>query len=207
MKDIKLTTFLSQMNPHFVFNTLNAIQYFITSNEKISALNYLSTFSKLFRYHLQNAEKEKINLPEEIEMLHLYLKLQKLRYGNRFDYKLDLLNKKKEAVIPTSILPTLIENIVEYSIYKDEKDCFIAVLFEVHKKTVKIKVTFTYAGNASAQRNYSPDYRNKILDWQAHIEKLNQLNHYNIQKEIIMNTDPDGHFKGGSVALILPNLM
>ena len=89
MVNLKLKTFQSQMNPHFVFNTLNAIQYFITSDEKVKALSYLSVFSKLIRYYLKNFEKETISLSDEITMLSWYLTLQKLRYDKRFEYTLN----------------------------------------------------------------------------------------------------------------------
>src|SRR5690606_5617646 len=78
--DIKRKVLRSQMNSHFIFNALSAIQYFITSGNKKLALNYLSVFSKLIRFYLKHIESEPVHLTDEIEMLKRYLTLQKLRY-------------------------------------------------------------------------------------------------------------------------------
>ena len=84
MLELKLKALNSQMNPHFVFNALNAIQYFITSGKRKLALEYLSMFSKLVRYYLKHLEKDVVALKSEVEMLHWYLNLQKLRYDDKF---------------------------------------------------------------------------------------------------------------------------
>ncbi|MCQ2308580.1 MAG: histidine kinase [Bacteroidales bacterium] len=76
-----------QMNPHFLYNTLNSIQSFILTNDTIKASMYLSSFAKLMRKVLNNASREKILLSEELESIRLYLDLEKLRLNERFDYK------------------------------------------------------------------------------------------------------------------------
>ena len=78
MVQLKLKAFRSQMNPHFIFNALNSIQYFITSENKKSAVIYLSVFSKLIRFYIKHIEKETVNLADELAMLNGYLRLQKL---------------------------------------------------------------------------------------------------------------------------------
>src|SRR5690606_26378510 len=90
MVQLKLKAFRSQMNPHFIFNALSGIQYFVTTSNKQQALTYLSVFSKLMRFYLLHFEKETVFLSNEIAMLGNYLKLQKLRYEDQFDYSLDL---------------------------------------------------------------------------------------------------------------------
>src|SRR5690606_30208807 len=105
---LQLKAFSAQMNPHFVFNTLNAIQYFITSGNKRASLYYLSIFSKLIRFYLKHIDSETVLLREERDMLNSYLALQKLRYNNKFDYR--ILNsgtsEYPEARIPSFILQT-----------------------------------------------------------------------------------------------------
>ncbi|HKL90917.1 MAG TPA: histidine kinase, partial [Allomuricauda sp.] len=78
MLELKLKTLNSQLNPHFVFNSLNAIQYFITTQNTKFALDYFSTFSRLVRFYLKQLGKDTVSLYNEIDMLHWYLKLQKL---------------------------------------------------------------------------------------------------------------------------------
>ena len=116
MIELKLKALNSQLNPHFVFNSLNAVQYFITTQNTKSALDYFSTFSRLVRFYLNQLGKDTTSLYNEIDLLHWYLKLQKLRYDDSFDYTISIKkenNKTKEAVIPTFVIPTLFENIVE----------------------------------------------------------------------------------------------
>lgn len=81
MLELKIFALNSQLNPHFLFNSLNAIQYFVTSEKKKLALEYLSTFSRLIRFYLKQLGKDTVSLYNEIDMLNWYLKLQKLRYG------------------------------------------------------------------------------------------------------------------------------
>ncbi|MEM6964875.1 MAG: histidine kinase, partial [Bacteroidota bacterium] len=96
----------TQMNPHFVFNALNAIQYFILSDDKKSAVKYLSIFSKLLRYHLKYYEAETVALGEELQMLEWYLQLQKLRYEGLFNYQWlkKIKGKEQQLKIPRMVL-------------------------------------------------------------------------------------------------------
>src|SRR5690606_16116785 len=76
----------AQMDPHFIFNSLNSIQHFITINDKTSALKYLSKFSKLVRQVLENSVNTQVPIAHEITLLQHYIELESLRYNHRFDY-------------------------------------------------------------------------------------------------------------------------
>jgi len=103
-----------QMNPHFLYNTLNSIQSFILTNDTIKASMYLSSFAKLMRRILNNAAREKILLSEELESIRLYLDLEKLRLNDRFDYEIivdkDIPINKVE--IASMLLQPFVENAV-----------------------------------------------------------------------------------------------
>lgn len=79
-----------QMNPHFIFNSLNTIQDFIASFNKEDALKYISKFSKLIRQILENSGSDKVLLSDEIKLLYLYLDLEVLRHDEKFDYKINV---------------------------------------------------------------------------------------------------------------------
>lgn len=79
-----------QMNPHFLYNTLNSIQSFILTNDSLKASLYLSSFARLMRKILNNASREKISLSEELESIRLYLDLEKLRLNDRFVYEINI---------------------------------------------------------------------------------------------------------------------
>lgn len=112
--ETKLEALRSQMNPHFIFNSLNAIQECILTNKVDAAYEYLSKFSKLQRMVLNNSAKEFIQLQDEIEMLTLYLSLESLRFSQSFTYtfEIDPSVDFYEILVPSMILQPYIENAI-----------------------------------------------------------------------------------------------
>jgi ligand-binding sensor domain-containing protein/anti-sigma regulatory factor (Ser/Thr protein kinase) len=136
--ELKLKALRAQMNPHFIFNTLNSIQYYISVNDQKSAYLYLSKFSRLMRLTLDNSERSSIPLEQELEMLRLYLELQQLRFEDKFDYSISValdipLN---EIEIPTMILQPLIENSVQHGIGKMKDKGHIDISLEQRDNTL-----------------------------------------------------------------------
>ena len=78
----------AQMNPHFIFNSLNSINRFILQNNKSQASEYLTKFSRLVRLILQNSQAALITLESELESLQLYLELEALRFDHHFEFKI-----------------------------------------------------------------------------------------------------------------------
>lgn len=208
MVDLKLKAFQSQMNPHFVFNTLNAIQYFITSDEKVKALSYLSVFSKLIRYYLKNFENKTISLSDEIGMLTWYLSLQKLRYDKRFEYTLNTAynSTNADARIPSFILQTLLENIIEFSVFSNTDHAEININFKINEEIVEVDVDFNFKNPHNGKTNYLPEYRNEISKWQDQIRMLNLTKNYTIKKKVTLKSKVNKEYAGGNVVLSLPNL-
>lgn len=107
-----------QMNPHFIFNTLNSIQLYILEKDPISSHKYLTKFARLMRMTLDNSLNSTIPLRDEIEALKLYLDLEKLRLEGKFDYTIDygadqnILNYK----IPTLLIQPFVENAIWHGI-------------------------------------------------------------------------------------------
>ncbi len=204
--DLKLKAFQAHMNPHFVFNSLNAIQFFITSNKKEEALHYISTFSKLIRYYLNHFEEDNLSLKEELEMLESYLKLQKLRYGNQLSYVLNIEGTlpPSEVLIPAFLLQTLLENIIEHSVYKQYQNFNISMNFYSSEEGVRLEVNFTYTKPIEEQKRLLPQYREQIILWQDQIRLLNTHKKYQIEKKVHFNKNLDT--PGGTIILKLPNL-
>ena len=108
----------SQMNPHFIFNSLNSIKYYIIQNETVLASKYLSLFSKLIRKILANSQTDYIKLSEEIGTIELYLEMEKLRFGEKLEYFIDV-DKRIDSemiLIPTMLIQPYIENAIWYGI-------------------------------------------------------------------------------------------
>ncbi|WP_411030752.1 histidine kinase [Spongiimicrobium sp. 3-5] len=203
---LKLKAFRSQMNPHFVFNALNAIQYFITTGNKKSALDYFSIFSKLIRFYLKHLEKDTVFLKDEVAMLQGYLKLQKLRYNHRFDYQIHFNEKAAQsgARIPAFVLQTLFENIIEHAIYHQPKNHLIKAFFEVNDCNVRVDIAYNYGSTIKKNAMYLPEYRERIVQWQHQIRLLNKAKNYGITKKVTFGKHPDKN--DGTISLNLPNL-
>lgn len=204
MLELKLKALHSQLNPHFVFNSLNAIQYFVTSEQKKPALDYLSTFSRLIRFYLKQLGKDTVSLYNEIDMLHWYLKLQKLRYDDSFEYTISLeksTEKLQEAIIPSLIIHTLFENIIEQTMFNQHQGQHFKVSFHASESLVLVNVQFGAKGVKSSN---PPEYRKGIVKWQDQIDLLNTVKGYDIKNKI--GTISNGEKKMEHIELILPNL-
>lgn len=104
----------SQMNPHFVFNALNSIQAFITSNQTELASKYLANFAKLIRGFLENARSEQVVLAKELELLKVYIELEQVRFDRKFVYDIVVDEEVEDEFI--SIPPLVIQPFVENAI-------------------------------------------------------------------------------------------
>lgn len=114
----------AQMNPHFVFNSLNSIQYFISKNEKYEANIYLSEFSQLIRRGFEHSRKGFVPIEKEIELIRSYISLEKMRFKEKFDVVWDLDPEMDgEILIPSMILQPFIENAIWHGLtpLKDRK--------------------------------------------------------------------------------------
>ena len=113
----------SQMNPHFLFNSLNSINSYILQNKDEEASYYLTAFSKLMRKILDNSRKENISLKEELETTKLYLDLEAVRMEYKFDYRIQTKDVDTEEIqIPPLILQPFLENAIWHGInHKDTK--------------------------------------------------------------------------------------
>lgn len=114
MAELKTTALRAQMNPHFVFNSLNAIQECIVTGKVDEAYTYLSKFSRLLRLVLQQSDASEISLQEEIEVLDLYVSLEKLRFKDDLKYELQLDDEldPEEIRIPPMLIQPHLENAI-----------------------------------------------------------------------------------------------
>lgn len=112
MKDLENKALRSQMNPHFIFNSMNSIMFLIVNNEPKQARRYLSKFSKLMRSVLENSKYNFIPLEEELATLKAYLALEELRYGDQVAIHLEVASDLEEHLyqIPPMLLQPIIEN-------------------------------------------------------------------------------------------------
>lgn len=116
--EYKLMALQSIMNPHFLFNALNSIQFLIVKRQREDALNYLSLFSELLRNVIDSSISGSLLLREETEMLHHYLELEKLRFEDKFEYVIEIDDrlKMKQIRIPPLLIQPFVENAILHGI-------------------------------------------------------------------------------------------
>ncbi|UII31225.1 PAS domain S-box protein [Fulvivirga ulvae] len=131
--ELKLMALRSVMSPHFIFNVLNSIQYYIIKNDRVNAINYLSTFSKLIRSVLTHSIDNKIKLSDELDILKNYIDLELARFENKFEYVLNVEEDidTDSIEIPSLLLQPYIENAINHGLYnKQEKGLLVVNIFE-----------------------------------------------------------------------------
>lgn len=131
MKEIH--TLRAQMNPHFIFNSLNSIQHLILKDDKLSALKYLSKFGKIARNVLESSHEVLVTLTEEIELLRSYLELESLRFDNSFEYTIHIDKEldTDQVEIPLMLIQPLVENAIVHGLVdKKEGNKELSVRFE-----------------------------------------------------------------------------
>lgn len=133
----------SQMNPHFIFNSLNSIQGFISANDSFKAMGFLSKFGHLIRRILENSRENFITLENEIETLRLYIEMEKLRFKDVFDYEIivdDNLDTEN-TFIPPLIIQPFVENAIVHGLSPKGKNGKLTVSFRKENNNLIIKVT------------------------------------------------------------------
>ena len=110
-----------QLNPHFLFNTLNAISTLILDNRRDTANGMVGSLSAFLRYSLDSDPVQRVTLAQEIDATNLYLGIEQLRFGERLRVRLSVTPEARTALVPSLILQPLIENAVKYAVSKREE--------------------------------------------------------------------------------------
>jgi two-component sensor histidine kinase len=108
----------AQINPHFIFNSLNSIQHLILQEDRKSAVLYMAQFSRLMRLSLDNSRKKWVTVSNETELLQLYLELERLRFKDKFLYHLQIQDSLKTGslLIPAMLLQPFVENAIQHGV-------------------------------------------------------------------------------------------
>lgn len=126
VKDFELKTLKSQLNPHFMFNSLNSIRALIDENPQ-QAQSAVTQLSNLLRYTLQSEKKETVPLRDEILAVSDYLALERIRYEERLDYKIEIDPGTNTIEIPPMMVQTLVENGIKHGISQNTEGGFVLI--------------------------------------------------------------------------------
>ncbi len=139
-----------QLNPHFLFNTLNAISTLILDNENRTANQSVMRLSEFLRYTLDQDPMKKVTLRQEIEAMNLYLTTEKLRFGDRLQLEFAVEERALEALVPSLLLQPLIENAVKYAVSPSERGGIIRV---------EARARGSHAGTRRLRRRSGPEFQ------------------------------------------------
>lgn len=152
--ELKLMALRSVMSPHFIFNVLNAIQYYIAKNDRINAINYLSTFSKLVRSVLTHSVSNKITLADEIDMLKNYIQLEMIRFENKFDFNIEVVDQVDidNIEIPSLLIQPYVENAILHGLYNKTEKGTLSIKVKEEEEAIVFEIEDNGVGRETAMK-------------------------------------------------------
>jgi tetratricopeptide (TPR) repeat protein len=201
----------SQMNPHFMFNSLNAIQTYILRKNPLEGASYLSKFANLMRSILYNSREEFILMEKEIAMINNYLELQQIRFRDLFSYSLEVdpAINVKGIMIPPMLAQPFIENAIEHGLKSIDYPGRLEISFTLQDDSIVIKVMDNGIGvEVSMEGNKDQKKPHKSLATVISKERLDLFNKRLKKTLFSLNInqlkDKKDKIKGTEVKLIIP---
>lgn len=203
----KQQALLQQMNPHFIFNTLNSIQLFILQNDTLSSHRYLSKFGKLMRLTLDNSQNFTVRLADELETISLYLELEELRADGKFAFEIQPPEDRLlEARIPSLIIQPFVENAIWHGVLPKLTKGKIKLQFWQKGDSLICTIEDDGIGRKAAE-NYAANRIHKSLGSKITVQRLQLLRSLHSQQLGIIYKDledEDGNPRGTLVELTIP---
>lgn len=207
----RLSALRSQMNPHFIFNAISAIQNFILQNERLAALEYLDEFASLIRKFLDHSRQDNITLEEEIALVISYFNLEMVRFGHKFGFVLHVdENIQPESImVPSMIVQPYVENAIKHALM--HKTDYGMLRLEFHLKSpnlLHVVVEDDGDGREAAQkRNEWKQKAHKSVAMSVtkeRLEILNSVNNSPLSVDIEDLKDESGKACGTRVNIYIP---
>ena len=207
---LEMNVLRNQMNPHFLFNSLNSVQQFILAKDPLTAAGYLTKFARLMRFNLEQSREPTVTLHREIEMLTTYLELESLRFGQPFTYAFVLAPDVNayDVAIPCLMIQPFVENAVWHGLmHKTEGHGHIQISFNwLSDSVLQCTIDDNGVGRQAAATYQSPHripHRSAGMGITA--ERLSLLtSDPTDQIELIDLTDAEGRATGTRVVIHLP---
>ena len=203
--ELEMQALRAQMNPHFIFNCLSSINKYIVKNETVSASDYLTRFSRLIRMVLVNSQKSLIKLEDELDMLKLYLDMERLRFNNRFDYTITFVNaiEPENVFIPPMLMQPFCENAIWHGFMHKEGNGKLDIAISIYQDSLFCSIKDNGVGREKAEelKNKSTE-RQKSLGLKITNNRLALLSSQNGDKnfyEMSDIIDKEGRFSGTQV--------
>jgi sensor histidine kinase YesM len=211
MSKIELKALRSQMNPHFIFNSLNAIQHYIFNTESAVAIKYLNKFARLVRIILNNSERPTVTVGDDLEALKLYLELEQMRFEEKFDYEI-IVDESVDVdydIMPPLLMQPYVENAILHGLNpKPEKG---KLTIRLHSENNFLICTISDNGigreKAAEIRRTMPVKRHQSLGMKItedRLKILNEINNSALSVTISDLKDENNEALGTKVELFVP---
>jgi two-component sensor histidine kinase len=204
-----LRTIVTQMNPHFIFNAMNTIQSFVYKNDKRSVSNYMGKFSELIRKILDTSNISSISLKEEIEILELYLDLEKARFES--DFSVDLIVEPEldleNIQIPPMFIQPCIENAIKHGLFHKQglRHLKITITYDdIQKEYIRIEIDDDGIGRTRSREINKTLYANHKSFAGSAMESRVDLINQTIEKKISLFVIDKEDQAGTTVIIRLP---
>ncbi|HSC54153.1 MAG TPA: histidine kinase [Phnomibacter sp.] len=206
MMELQERALRAQMNPHFIFNSLNSIKSLVQESKKEEAVFYLTTFTKLMRTLLQNNDKQYASLHDELETCRLYMELELMRFGDRFEFSIEVEQglDLKSFDIPAFIIQPMVENAIWHGLIPLEQKGKLSISIFSRNEKLVCSIDDTGIGrNASMQINANrTDHQPRGVSLtHERMDLFRVLKKYDAQIEIIDKKDEDGKAAGTRIEL------
>lgn len=196
-KKIALQSLRREMNPHFIFNSLNSINHFIAQNNELEANKYLTSYSNLMRNVMENSNQDFLRMDKELEQISKYLELEKMRFPEKFEYSIETdKNIDIEAIyLPNMLIQPNIENAIWHGLRYKEKKGILKVTFSQLKDSIQICINDDGIGlensNKMKTKHQKTHSSRGLTNIMERINLLNNLYNTNISFLIKNNTDQE----------------
>lgn len=210
---LELQALQAQMNPHFVFNALGAIQYFIQTNKKELADNYLAQFGHLMRLFLESSKNKYIKLAEEIKLLNTYIRLEKIRFKQKFDYQLTVAEdiSTHNTFLPSMLLQPFVENAINHGLFHKDGGGLLSINIKKEDNgALKCIIEDNGIGREKAgeiKKRSKRNYKSRATQiTEERLSALRKFEDFDIQFNIEDLFDHSGNPKGTKVIINIPEI-
>jgi signal transduction histidine kinase len=183
----------AQMNPHFIFNSLNSIQSYIANNENDRANRFLAKFAKLIRSMLNHSRAQKVTLQEEIDSLTLYMDLEKMRFKDKFDFEVHIDEdiETYDIQIPPLLIQPYLENAIIHGLAQKRSQGKINLYYILEGKYLHATVTDNGIGIEQSKQQKKGESLHKSVGMTVTQKRLEMLDEGNTDKKVFIEEIKD----------------
>lgn len=204
--ELRLAALRAAMNPHFIFNALNSIQSFIVKNDRLNAVSYLSTFSKLIRGILNHSVSNVVRLTEELELLKNYVQLEMVRFESKFDFTLSIDPDidVDNIEIPPLLIQPYVENAILHGLWNKQDTGALNIRVRETKNGVLFEIEDDGIGRAAAMKlNRQKISLHKSMGVKLTEERLKLINESHQVTFNVQDLEQEGRACGTKVSIVV----